>query len=186
VLIVAWMGCKVILDGLKVLLDASVEKDVLERAEVIASEEDEVREVLDVQGRNSGSYRFINLSLQLYTRDLREAEAISAHVKERLRAGIENVDQISVDFSVESGRAALCAVPLREDGVAISPRFEDAPRFGLLEIKAGDKKRVLARDHRQSLPGRGGGRGSAHGGLTGAARSRDPDSAGIPSPGWRL
>lgn len=139
VFIVAWMGGKVILDGLKVLLDASVEKDVLDRARAIASGEHRVCEVLDVQGRNSGSYRFISLSLELYTRDLREAEAIAADIKERLHAGIENVDQISVDFSVESGRTVLCAVPLREDGDAVSPRFEDSPRFGLLEIKAGDK-----------------------------------------------
>ncbi|RJP30530.1 MAG: cation diffusion facilitator family transporter [Actinobacteria bacterium] len=138
VLIVIWMGSKVTLDGLKVLLDASVEKEVLDRARIIAGEEPRVSEVLDVQGRNSGSYRFMSLSLELYTCDLREAESIAADVRERLRAGIDNVDRISIDFSLEGGKVVRCAVPLQEDGIAVSPRFEDAPCFGLLEIRTGD------------------------------------------------
>ncbi|MDY6794161.1 MAG: cation diffusion facilitator family transporter [Actinomycetota bacterium] len=153
VLIVIWMGGKVVLDGLRVLLDASLEKDVLERARAIAGRERGVREVLEVEGRNSGSYRFINLMLELYTCDLREAEAIAADIKERLRAGIENVDRISVDFSVGSGRKAICAVPLGEDDYAVSSSFEDAPRFGLLEIEAGGRNVALSRVVDNPFPG---------------------------------
>jgi cation diffusion facilitator family transporter len=132
--IVAWVGIVVALDGIKVLLDASVEKDVLEKVRAIAQADRRVREVVAVQGRNSGSYRFINLEVELDTYDLREAAAITGNIKDDIRAEIENVDQIIVDFAVEAGEKLLCAVALEADNETMAAGFEDAPRYALVEV----------------------------------------------------
>ncbi len=134
-IIVAWVGIVVTLDGVKVLLDASVEKAVLERVKAIAQADGRVREVLAVQGRNSGRYRFINLEVELETYDLREATIITQEIKENIRGEIANVDQIVVDFAVEAGEKLLCAVPLETDEETVAAGFEDASRFALMEVE---------------------------------------------------
>lgn len=63
VVFLVWSGIGVTVDGLKVLLDASIEKEVLHKAREIVQADPRVREVLGVLGRNSGSYRFLTVSL---------------------------------------------------------------------------------------------------------------------------
>lgn len=135
VIIGAWVGLVIIVDGAKVLLDASVEKPVLDRVRAVALEDRRVRGVLDVEGRNSGRYRFIGIDVELDTFDLREAEGIAQDLKERIRREIDNVDQVTVDFSVGEGRKVLCALPLEGDGPALHEGFGTAPRIALLELE---------------------------------------------------
>jgi cation diffusion facilitator family transporter len=137
VAIAAWVGLTVILDGTRVLLDASVERDVLEQVRAIAQADRRVRGVLDVEGRNSGRYRFINLDVELDTFDLREAEGISQGLKERIREEVSNVDQVTVDFSAGGEQKALCAVPLEAGGRAVHDGFGTASRVALLDLEKG-------------------------------------------------
>lgn len=136
----AWTGVRVTLDGLKVLLDASVDKGIKEKVKNIAEADPRVGGVLSVEGHNSGRYCFLSLSLPFFTRDLREAEEITLDIKERIRGEIENVDRINVDFTVDKGKSALFAVPLAEDGSSLFPGFGDAPSFAFVEIEAGGKR----------------------------------------------
>ncbi len=87
VALLVWFGVTISLDGLKVLLDASVEKDVLEKVRSIAEDDDRVRQVFEVEGRNSGSFRFVDLNLTLATHDLREATAVSREIEDRDTGG---------------------------------------------------------------------------------------------------
>lgn len=130
-----FIGLLVVLDGLKVLLDASVERGVLEKTKRIALDHPLVRSVLDVKGRNSGSYRFINLSVVLVTTDLREAKNISRDIEARIHGEIPNVDKVMVEFEVEQKDRLLCAVPTEEGGEALARSFIDAPAFEVLELE---------------------------------------------------
>ncbi len=143
VAIAAWVGLTVILDGTRVLLDASVERDVLEQVSAIAQADRRVRGVLDVEGRNSGRYRFISLEVELDTFDLREAEGISEGLKERIREEIGHVDQVTVDFSVGEKRKALYAVPLEAGGRAVRDGFGTASRVALLDLEEGREEAVV-------------------------------------------
>ncbi len=127
-------GFEVALDGIKVLLDASVEREVLDEVESIVRSDRRVRDVVSVQGRNSGRFRFLSLLLVPVSFDLREAEAIAADLKEKIHAGVENVDQISIDFTVEEEDRIYMAVPLEEDGSVVSPSLGGASGFELLEM----------------------------------------------------
>jgi cation diffusion facilitator family transporter len=127
-------GIEVTLDGIKVLLDASVEREVLDEVESIVKSDRRVRDIVSVQGRNSGRFRFLYLQLVPVSFDLREAEAAAADLKEKIRAGVENVDQISIDFTVVERERVYVALPLEEDGSTVSLRLGDARDFGLLEV----------------------------------------------------
>lgn len=158
-ILVAWVGLKVTLDGVKVLLDASVERDVLDRVRAVVLDESRVSEVLAVRGRNSGSFRFISIEVELDTYDLREADAITEVIKENIHREVENVDQITVDFAVETGKGILCAVPLEAGGQAVSDCFEEAPDFCLVKLEPSGSvwsdREVIAKPSLEEREGRG-------------------------------
>ena len=135
VLFLVWAGIGVAINGIKVLLDASVEKEVLDQTREIAEEHPGVRKVLAVEGRNSGSYRFISLSLVPRTLDLGKANRIADEVKDEIHRKIPNVDRVRIDLKVERKRMVVCAVPLDEDGTSLSRHFGEAHSFALLGIK---------------------------------------------------
>jgi predicted Fe-Mo cluster-binding NifX family protein len=145
VLFLAKTGLGVGLDGLKVLLDASVENDVLEKVKSIVESDRRVRDIVTIQGRNSGKYRFLTLDLVPVSYDLREAEATAADLKERIRAEVGNVDQVNIDFTVEEKDRLYAAVPLEEDWNTVSPRLGNACNFELLEIGLPGQE-VIARE----------------------------------------
>jgi cation diffusion facilitator family transporter len=150
VVLLAWFGVTISVDGLRVLLDASVETSVLEKVKSIAEDDDRVREVFGVEGRNSGSYRFIDLTLTLATHDLREANAVSREIEEEIRKEIENVDHITVEFSPETSRRWMCAVPLAGGNGGLSPSLWQAERLVLVVIDPGGEK-VISR-HALNIP----------------------------------
>jgi cation diffusion facilitator family transporter len=129
-----WVGGKVIVDSLKVLLDASVDRSVLQEARAAAEAHPLVSGVLDVRGRNSGNYRFINLSILVTTADLREARHVASDLERDIRGAVPNVDKVQVEFEVEPADRLLCAVPAEEAGGAVSGGFADAPSFELFDI----------------------------------------------------
>ncbi|RJP28624.1 MAG: cation diffusion facilitator family transporter [Actinobacteria bacterium] len=157
-LLLAWFGLTITVDGLKVLLDASVEKGILDKVKAIAASDGRVSEVFAVEGRNSGSYRFIDLTLSLETYDLREARTISQELEERIREEIENVDQVTVEFSPEASRRWICALPLAAVGEALSPSPWRAERIAVVVVDAGGERVVSRQDldvpYAEDEPGR--------------------------------
>jgi cation diffusion facilitator family transporter len=158
VLFLAWSGVEVVISGVKVLLDASIEKELLEKARDIAAADLRIREVLEVNGRNSGSYRFMELLLVPTDYDLRDATAIEEDLISAIRKEIDNVDQVLIDFAAEPGRRLLGAVPVDKEG-SFGGRLSDASTIEFLEVDEHTGKEVsresLVVPFDEDLPGRG-------------------------------
>jgi len=132
----AVVGVQIFLGGLKVLLDASVSRDVLVKVREIAEADPGIRKVLSVDGRNSGSFIFLNLVVEPAAYDLVQAGDISRDLERRLKAALENVDSVGIEFSAPTD-AFTAAVPLGSDGSSIAEGFESAPMIGILEVDSG-------------------------------------------------
>ena len=65
VFFIAWAGGKILLDGIRVLLDASLDYQTLSLAEKLILDEPRVTEIQNLIGRNSGRYKFIEASIVL-------------------------------------------------------------------------------------------------------------------------
>ncbi len=142
----AFSGVEVMVGGIKVLLDASIEEEVLEKARGIAWDHPLVKDVVSVEGRNSGSYRFLELSLVPRDYDLRDAEKISADLKASICEEIDNVEEVLFDFSVERGESVPCATATDREGKLFTGRFAEAPCFELVEIDTSTGQ-VVSREH---------------------------------------
>ena len=96
--LLAWSGIQVLRDGLLVLLDASLEQDVLEQVRACAQSQPGVRSVAGVLGRNSGSYRFVTLRIVPAETGLAEAERTAEQVTAAVRQSIARIDRVSVEL----------------------------------------------------------------------------------------
>ncbi len=134
VLFLVWSGVRVTLDGLKVLLDASVEREVLDQVRGIAEEDPRIKKVLRVEGRNSGRYRFLSLLIVPRTNNLEEAHRAAEELELNISSRVPNVDRVRIEFEVEEKDRLVFAVPV--DGGRPSPaeHFGSAPSFDLIEV----------------------------------------------------
>ncbi|HOW55414.1 MAG TPA: cation diffusion facilitator family transporter [Syntrophorhabdaceae bacterium] len=130
----AWSGIGIVLDGLRVLLDASIEKEIIDQVWQYAGGIPGVKRIARVDGRNSGSYRFIKISFVPDSADLNVADEIALNVKNAIRDELEHVDRVDVEFLMEPQDTITWAAPLTHDGGRLSEDFGAAPMLGFFEV----------------------------------------------------
>jgi cation diffusion facilitator family transporter len=158
VVILAWSGGQVALDAFKVLLDASIEKDIIDKATTTAEADPTVRRVVRVDGRNSGSYRFLHVTLVPEAFDLRDAEASADSIRESIKSAVQNVESVQVEFVPDEADKFSVAVPLEADGASIAADLTSAGSYALLALDPDkgtlDGTSVLENPIAESDPGR--------------------------------
>lgn len=137
VVVLVWSGGRVVIDALKVLLDASVEKEVLDAAARAAEADPLVRRVVRVEGRNSGSYRFLHVIIVPETWDLKEAEASAGAVRKSIESAVQNVESVKVEFVPDESDMLRVAVPLEADGSTVAPGLGEADTYALMVLDPG-------------------------------------------------
>lgn len=124
--ILAWSGVQLLIEAVKVLLDASLEPAVIKTARTTAEAQDGVRRVVRVDGRNSGSYRFLHVAIVPQTDDVAAAEACARQVKAAIADAVQNVEAVDVELVTDSAGVSVIAVLLAADGATIAPDFDSA------------------------------------------------------------
>ncbi len=137
VLVIARTGWEIMVEGVRVLLDASVEREVLNQVEAVIMQQPEVVCIRSLRGRNSGSFRFIEAVLVLNVHDLDVAHDISRRIEDSVRQVADNVDDILIHYEPATKQQYIYAFPVDEDG-GISLHFGEAPQFLLVTVRAAD------------------------------------------------
>lgn len=132
----AVIGVQIFLGGLKVLLDASVDRGILSKVREVATADPDIRKVLSVDGRNSGSFIFLHVTVEPAAYDLSQAGDISRELERRIKAAIPDVDSVSIEYSAPA-EVFTAAVPIGSDRNSVAPDFESAPLIGLIEMGSG-------------------------------------------------
>ena len=89
VLFITWAGGKILIDGVRVLLDASLDYQTLSLAEKLILDEPRVIEIQNLMGRNSGRYKFIEANIVLKTHDLDKANFIAHRIEANIKKQIK-------------------------------------------------------------------------------------------------
>jgi cation diffusion facilitator family transporter len=138
VLFIARTGAHLVIGAIRVLLDASVERELLNDIERVLRDDPNVVEVRDLKGRNSGSYRFIEATVVLNVHDLEQAHDISRRLEQAVGEAARNVDEVLIHYEPVQKDEYIYAVPIGE-GQAISEHFGEAQRFALVTVGTEDK-----------------------------------------------
>ena len=135
---VVWVGWKLLVDGMRVLLDASLEPEILNEVREIIKAEPVVEETKRVLGRSAGRYRFVEAEITLKVTDLEKAHAISSRIEDKIRAQIPYVEQVVIHYEPVARNQIHYAVPLRDLGGTVNDEFGTAPYFALVTARASD------------------------------------------------
>ena len=134
VLFILRAGWELLRDGMRVLLDASLDRETLEQARKIILNEPLVTGINSLVGRNAGRFRFIQADVVLRTQDLAKAHQASERIEHRIREELFNVERVLIHFEPQTRRQIQLALPLTGPSGALSRHFGEAPYFALAEV----------------------------------------------------
>jgi cation diffusion facilitator family transporter len=128
----------IFLDSVRVLLDASLDYDSLNRIREIVLADPRVVNINELRARNAGRYKFVELDLTMRVRELEKGHRASEEIKQRIKKDLENVDHVLIHYEPRQKDHLTLGVPLCEDRQTISGHFGEAAFFRLLTIRPHD------------------------------------------------
>lgn len=152
-------GWGILVAGMRVLLDASVDVPTLERIRALILEAPEVVSIKELMARNSGRYLFVQANLTLRVADLKRAHLASERIESRIRKEIPQVDRVQIHYEpiVESRRRY--AAPLADMRGTLSKHFGESAYFALVEMDFEEMKllrqEIVANPHKDLSKGKG-------------------------------
>ncbi len=141
-LLVFKSGAEILLDSVKVLLDASLDYATMRRIEKLASKQKNVR-VKEIIARNSGRFVFVELKLETNLKDLKAVSRLQKECEEKIKKEIPRIDRITIEIEYKKKPVLCYAVPLESNSLKsrIAQEFGLAKYFGLFKVDT--KKRKL-------------------------------------------
>ncbi|MCF8061996.1 MAG: cation diffusion facilitator family transporter [Deltaproteobacteria bacterium] len=136
---IAYTGWQLLSDGMRVLLDASVDPQTLLDVQRIIEREPMVAEVQSLVGRNAGRFRFLQATVSLRTDDLQKAHRIGRHIEQQVREHVPRVERISLHYEPQRRTHVHIAVPLANRSGDLSEHFGEAPYFALVVVRLSDR-----------------------------------------------
>ena len=136
---IAQAGWKLLSDGMRVLLDASIDFSTLDTIRDIIKAEPLVTEIKSLMGRNAGRFRFIQATITLKTENLEKAHRISEEIEMKIRNQLKHVEKVIIHYGPEERTHDRIALPLEDQKGRISPHFGEAPYFAIAYIHRKDK-----------------------------------------------
>jgi cation diffusion facilitator family transporter len=151
VVLIARTGWELLADGMRVLLDASLDAETLDQVRAIIEAEPTVTEVRWVVGRNAGRYRFLEADLALRVDDLEKAHAVSQRLEKAIREQVPHVERVLIHYEPQVRTHLRYAVPLAGAGGRVSEHFGESPYFALVTVRLADgqieHQEMLANPH---------------------------------------
>jgi cation diffusion facilitator family transporter len=151
VVLIAKTGWELLVDGMRVLLDASLDSETLAQVQTIIQADPAVTEIRSLAGRNAGRYRFLEAEVALRVDDLEKAHNISRRIDEAIRAQVPHVERVRIHYEPQVRGHLRYAVPLADLAGTISSHFGEAPYFALVTVRTADgrveRQEVLSNPH---------------------------------------
>ncbi len=152
-------GWGLLADSMRVLLDASVDADTLDRLRSLIQGDPAVSSVKGLTGRNSGRYVFVEASIRLRTSDLKKAHSISERIERKIKGEESRVDRVLIHYEPETKTYVRYMVPLADEGGRIGKHFGESPYFGMVDVSTENnsvvRQETIANPHVGLEKGRG-------------------------------
>jgi cation diffusion facilitator family transporter len=128
-------GIRIFTDSLRVLLDASIDFETMDRVKSIILKEPQIKSINALFGRNSGSFKFIEADIIVKVGSFDKAHSVSQRIEKVIREQISHVDHILIHYEPQKKETTTYAVPLNEDKQGLSEHFGEAPYFYLATVQ---------------------------------------------------
>ena len=139
--IVVWIahaGWGLITDGMRDLLDASLDTETLNTVRALMTGRPEVVSVKSLTGRSAGRYRFIEAEIAVRVADLERAHQIATEIEGSILAEVPHVERVLIHTEPASHDHVRVAIPLAAPEGAVAAEFGKAPLFAIVEVRSAD------------------------------------------------
>ena len=135
---IGYAGWELLSNGMRVLLDASLDSETLEQIRKIIESQPMVTKIRRLAGRNAGRYRFLETEVVLRTGNLKKAHAISQNIEADIRKQMPLVERVVIHYEPQVREYLCIAVPLADSMEQVSAHFGEAPYFALVLLRLAD------------------------------------------------
>jgi predicted Fe-Mo cluster-binding NifX family protein len=135
---IGYMGWRTLVDGIRVLLDASLDPSTLNTVRAIILANPAVTLVKSLTGRNSGRYRFIEVEVILRITDLNLPHDIISEIESEIKSEVPHVERVLIRFEPEQREILRVAAPLTDNPSILAEDFGKAIHFGIYKIRVKD------------------------------------------------
>lgn len=159
VFFVAKAGLSILIDAIRVLLDASIDFKTMDQVKTIIMKDPRVISINALWGRNSGPFKFIEADIVIKAKSLDKAHSVNRRIEKEIRENVSKVDHILIHYEPQRKEATTYAVPLKEDNIGLSEHFGDAPYFYIVTVQEKDGAFVSEAYYRNPFAGEEKGKG---------------------------
>lgn len=159
VVLVFRAGFTIFLDAIRVLLDASLDFESMDKVKTAILSHPQVTSIHSLRGRNSGRFKFIEADIGLRVRELERAHHVSQQIEAEISKSVPNVDRVLIHYEPEKKDIRVCAIPLQEDKMSLSDHFGEAPYYYIVQMRERDRsiieERILTNPFKDEEKGKG-------------------------------
>ncbi|OPY49826.1 MAG: ferrous iron efflux protein F [Methanosaeta sp. PtaU1.Bin112] len=152
-------GWSILVDGMRVLLDASVDAKTLEKIRTMILNAPEVARIQELVARNSGRYLFVQANLLFRVSDLKRAHQAGKRIEADIKKELPRVDRVLIHYEPLSRSSLRYAIALSDYWGKLSEHFGESPYFALVDIdlkmKSLVRQEILANPHKDLAKGKG-------------------------------
>jgi len=152
-------GWELLQDGMRVLLDASLDIETLTKVRQIIENDPTIVQIKNLTGRNSGRYRFLEAEVTLRVDDLKKAHDVSQRIEKAIRVEVPHIERVLIHYEPMVHVRSCYAFPLATLDGTLSEHFGEAPYFALVRLKLSDgeveEQEIIHNPYREISKGKG-------------------------------
>jgi cation diffusion facilitator family transporter len=137
-LLVIKAGYGILKDSMRSLLDASVDRETLDKIKDTIKMFPQVKEISSLHARNSGRFIFVTIDLGLSLKRLKDAHEIANSIEVAIKDRIPFVERVLIHYGPERKDYQRYAVGLEKREGELSDHFGSAPYIALLNKRISD------------------------------------------------
>lgn len=132
-IIISKMGVEILWKNIIVLLDMTLPTEKLDAYTKLITRQPGVLSVKTIRGRNSGSFRFVDIDISIKVNSLSMANSMASEMENKLKEFDSTIDAVFVHYCHDLPETILIVVPTDEHGLNLSPFFGKATHLTFLK-----------------------------------------------------
>lgn len=128
-------GWQLLIDSMRVLLDASLDHAHLARARAAIEQDPGVVALEWMSGRSAGRYRFLEAGVVLRPHALARSDIVVGRIESAVKLAVPHLERVLLHVEPARTVPTRVAVPLAATSGRVSEHFGAAPLFGLVDVE---------------------------------------------------
>ena len=127
--IIVKTGWELLSDGMRALLDASLNREVLDQIQALIVAEPAVATIKWLNGRNAGRVRYVEAGVILRVQEREKAAIVTQRLEDSIRSSVPHVERVLIHAEATPRTELRYAVPLQDASGQLSEHFSQASHY---------------------------------------------------------